>query len=417
MKRRPKLIDKWYGALPDAGRHAIDRLVERARDAGLAAYLVGGPVRDLLLGTPSLDADIVIEGDAIALARTLDGEPGVRVVTHPSFGTATLRLSGFTVDVITARRESYARPGALPLVTPSTISDDLARRDFSVNAMALRLTEPGRGELLDPHGGGHDLEARIIRALHERSFQDDATRIQRAARYEARLGFHLEPETEGWMRRDVGFFETISAARVHHELARILAEGEPERALERLQELGALTAIDHALRFERSAAKALRDLRGLAASVPRAASWAVWLWDVPTADTPRLCRRLALTKAQCEATLATPDAQAAARRLGGANLRLSEFVSTLESVPEATLWALAARSSGRVRERVVDYLLRLRRVRPRLRGDDVIALGVPRGPKVGEVLVLLRAARLDGEVRTRRDEQQLVRRFLAGHAR
>ncbi len=218
-------------------------------------YLVGGPLRDLLLDRPLIDIDIAVEGDAMALATELatlvtkqktprsarpKPPPSVRaepveaaaattpapgVVTHPRFGTATVRIPGHHIDLVTARSETYARPGALPTVRPATIEEDLLRRDFTINALALRLSSPRRGEIIDPTGGRRDLDARLIRVLHEHSFQDDATRILRGFRYATRLGFEIEPETLACIDRDLRYLDTISGARLHHEFARISRRG------------------------------------------------------------------------------------------------------------------------------------------------------------------------------------------------
>ena len=169
----------------------LESLRRRATEGRLPCYLVGGPVRDLLLGVPLRDLDVSIERDATALAAVLAEELGAKLTIHRRFGTATLTLSGEHVDLVTARKEVYPRPGALPKVSPGTIIDDLARRDFSVNAIALPLSA-ARSGVVDPHGGADDLERRIIRTLHSASFVDDPTRMMRAVRYERRLGFSLE---------------------------------------------------------------------------------------------------------------------------------------------------------------------------------------------------------------------------------
>ncbi|MFQ5925400.1 MAG: poly(A) polymerase, partial [Dehalococcoidia bacterium] len=159
---------------------------EVARTQGQKLYLVGGAVRDLILGRPNLDFDLVVEGDAPRLARQLARSSGEKVVVHRQFGTAKFHRGDLSIDLVTARSETYARPGALPKVEPGEIGDDLFRRDFSINAMAIALSPPSFGELVDPYRGRIDLEHRLIRILHQRSFIDDATRILRALRYEQR---------------------------------------------------------------------------------------------------------------------------------------------------------------------------------------------------------------------------------------
>lgn len=405
-----KLIDKLGRSLPPVARPLVVALKQAAERRGLSLYLVGGCLRDLLLGRPTLDIDLTVEGDAAALARPVAARAGLRCVVHAAFGTATIKGEGFLLDVASARSETYARPGALPAVRPGTIREDLARRDFSVNAMALALSGPQQGELIDPCGGLADLERRLVRVLHERSFVEDATRILRAVRYEVRLAFRLDERTEAGLRRDVSYLETISGARLRQELSRVLAEARPEVALRRLDELGALAAVHPALAFGHAQAEAMARLRTVAAPVP-AACWPLLLAPEASREAAvGLAGRLALTKAQAAALTAMPELRALEARLSAAGLRPSEAVEMLSPYPPAALWALAALvKSETVRERVQAYLRRWRYVKPFLDGHALLALGVPAGPAVGEALRRLRAARLDGEVRSRADEERLVR--------
>jgi len=231
-----------------AGRIAVlpgmDRLLPAL--AGLpSVYLVGGAVRDLIVGQDSVDLDLAVEGDGVSaareLARRLDGEAAV----HERFGTATVRAGELAVDLATARRESYPRPGVLPEVQPASIEEDLARRDFTVNAMAVALSEPGRGELRDPLGGFADLAVARIRVLHDRSFIDDPTRVLRAVRYEARLGFGLEHDTERLLREAAAAdaLSTISGPRVRDELMDLLREPAAPVAVGRMRDLGVAAAL------------------------------------------------------------------------------------------------------------------------------------------------------------------------------
>src|SRR3990170_7340061 len=203
--KKAKLIDKWSRALPPAGRDIVRRLCDAAQQHGARLYLAGGPVRDLLLQLPSLDADIAVEGDMPPLLTALRG---VRIVQHARFLTASVRTDGFALDLATARAETYHHPGALPTVEPASIREDLLRRDFTINAMALALTGPERGELLDPAGGERDVVSRVISVLHDESFRDDATRILRAVRYAARFAFRIEERTAKQLRSRLRYLDT-----------------------------------------------------------------------------------------------------------------------------------------------------------------------------------------------------------------
>jgi tRNA nucleotidyltransferase (CCA-adding enzyme) len=206
-----------------------------AAEMGFSLYFVGGFVRDLLLGQPNFDVDLVVEGDAIALARQLAHEKGGRVRSHARFGTAKWILDDpveygiASVDFVSARTEFYGHPTALPEVERSSIRQDLHRRDFTINTLAICL-DPGHwGELLDFYGGEEDLKQGIIRVLHSLSFVEDPTRMLRAVRFEQRLGFRIEPRTEELIDSALGLLDRVSSERIRHELYLILREEEPEK--------------------------------------------------------------------------------------------------------------------------------------------------------------------------------------------
>jgi tRNA nucleotidyltransferase (CCA-adding enzyme) len=411
MPDRAKLIDKLSGKLPAEARALFDAVVEQANRRGFRAFLVGGTVRDLLLDRDSLDVDISIEGDAVSLAREVAAATGVKLAKTTVFGTATLVGQGwgpdprgrFHLDLVSARAETYAHPGALPRVRLSTIDDDLLRRDITINSMALQLNGEAPGKLLDPTGGEADLKAGLVRVIHDKSFQDDATRILRAVRYATRFVFRLEEGTLDLLERDLRHLDRISGTRIRHELQRTFEEAEPERALSRLAVLGVLETIHPALRFPKKSADAFPRLRGLGA--PVVAGWPLLCWPSSLSELPDLIRRLAMTRAQRDALLAQIDEANLARAK-----RPSQVVHLLDGIPLPTVYAFAAVTGSEAAER---YLREWRGVRPLLRGDDAVGLGVERGPEVAEVLRELRAVRLDGDVKTRADEKEFVEAYLA----
>ena len=308
MPDRSKLIDKLSAQLPDDGRALLATVVEQASSRGVRAFLVGGTVRDLLLDRASLDVDVAIEGDAPALAQEIAAATSAKLVKTTEFGTATLISVGqgpssdstaqprrFTIDLATARAETYARPGALPKVRPSAIDDDLMRRDITINSMALQLNGAAPAKLLDPTGGEADLRAGLVRVLHDKSFQDDATRILRAVRYQARFGFRLEESTLDLLCSDVSYLDRISGTRIRHEVERVFDEAEPERPLSRLEELGVLRAIHPNLAFTPEQAAAFHHLPG---GAPSLAAWPLLCWTASAGQLPDLIRRLALTRTQ-----------------------------------------------------------------------------------------------------------------------
>ncbi len=404
--------------MPDPAREALGRAVAFAERSGLDLDLVGGGVRDLLLGAGHVDLDLVVEGDAIALASLLGEALGARVVAHPRFGTAVVQSEGLRLDFARARAERYERPGALPAVTPAGLSDDLARRDFTINAMALRLSGGHKGRLIDPHGGRDDLHRRLVRVLHDGSFQDDATRILRALRYAGRLGFALETKTQSLLERDLSYLDTISGARLRHELERI-AEEEAVAGIARLgQEFGALAAVHPSLQASERVLRALEALPDLARSRRDAVLFSLLLADAPAGDVERAIARLALTGRQMEAVRGLVALREREPALAVEGLQPSAAVALLAPAPMAAIEAFALiaerpLAAGRARR----YLAEWRFVRPRLNGRDIEALGVPRGPRVGVALALLREARLDDGTHGRDDEIELVRRQVLGERR
>ncbi|MDD5190832.1 MAG: hypothetical protein PHE50_07305 [Dehalococcoidales bacterium] len=224
-------------------------------------YLVGGAVRDLLLGLPIDDIDITVNGSAIDLAQKLALVNGGKLVIHPLFNTATLKTADATMDFAMLRTETYAKPGALPAVTPGTLEADLLRRDFTINAMAIGLNKNNYGQLVDLYDGKQDLDNGLIRVLHENSFIDDATRIWRALRYEIRLGFRIEHQTRSLMKRDARMLPTVGGFRLRHELELVLQEKEPEKILTHALTYNALHYLHPALQVDHRLTTMYRKLR------------------------------------------------------------------------------------------------------------------------------------------------------------
>jgi tRNA nucleotidyltransferase (CCA-adding enzyme) len=252
MPKQINLAGKIEKSLPAEVNVLIKKAVTAAERRNLPLYLVGGIVRDLLLGQANgnYDIDMTVEGDAVGLAVDFVAKAGGKMTAHTMFNTAKISLDKWTVDFAMARTETYARPGALPAVTPGTIETDLFRRDFTVNAMAIGLSPAHYGELYDLYGGMQDLDKKYIRVLHANSFIDDATRIWRAIRYEQRLGFRIEPDTLQLLKRDVKQMKTVGGFRLRHELELVLKEPEPEKALARADELGALRELYSSLKAD-----------------------------------------------------------------------------------------------------------------------------------------------------------------------
>ena len=340
--------------------------IEMLREAceGVPAYLVGGAVRDLLLGRPRADLDVAVEGDVRALADALGGE----IIVHERFETAAITVEGHEIDIARARAETYERPGALPTVNPAGIDEDLARRDFTVNAMAVPLE--GEGQLIDPHDGADDLAAGVLRVLHDLSFADDPTRALRAARYAARLEMELDPGTERLLRlADLG---TVSDDRVLAELARIAAEQRPSAALKLISDWGVLD---------------LGSGPRLAAALERLFSSSAEWRDFANRDTAIL---LAVAPGEHPQRLRQRAAKLARHAEPGSPAEVQ--VLAHDHIPEVLAIARAAGASW-----LDDYAARLRHVELEISGYDLVEAGVPEGPAIGLGLNAALAAKLDGE--------------------
>jgi tRNA nucleotidyltransferase (CCA-adding enzyme) len=242
-------------ALPQPLMDLVQQASRIAKEMGYSLYFVGGFVRDLLLGKPHLDIDLVVEGDAIALAERLSEEVGGRVHSHDRFGTAKLILEGEErvvpfIDFVTARREFYEYSTALPQVERSSIKQDLYRRDFTINTMAISLDEDSFGDLLDYYGGERDLQESLIRVLHNLSFIEDPIRMLRAVRLEQRLGFRIEEMTEELISDALAWLDRVSGERIRQELDALFEEEEPQKPLRRLAELGVLNQIHPLLSWD-----------------------------------------------------------------------------------------------------------------------------------------------------------------------
>ncbi len=413
---------------------ALIRLVKmEAERLDLPLYLVGGSVRDLLLGRMINDFDLTVEGEASKLAESMLRKYAGRVVFHSRFGTATWTLDEMTfkrldvpmlgatgfppfLDFISARVETYSQPGALPTVKPSTIDDDLRRRDFSINAMALRLDGRFWGHLHDPLGGRSDLEHKRIRVLHDKSFIDDPTRMLRAVRYAARYGLDIEPGTLNLINEDSReVLSRLSGERLRHEIDLMYEETDPSSMLRRAEELDLLRPIHPSLlnaNFQLPFLEVLSSEFG-EFTIPdimnfkRTLGWILWLMPLSEYDIELVAKRLDFP------TLLAKSARAASALVRWlptlVESKPSQWTFYLEQLPSIAVYAVyLVRREPALR----DFLISWRNIKPSITGDDLKARGLEPGPKFAEILRHLRAARLDGDVINKEEELKLLERLL-----
>ena len=430
-------LDDVLRSLPPEALGLVELVLSAAKECSARIYLVGGPVRDLLLDREILDVDLIVEmaaskgkgSPASRVARSLHAAD-VKIREHGRFGTVTLETADARLDLASVRRERYGRPGALPIVERGTLEEDLRRRDFSVNALAIELTTADRSrpiEVIDVAGGLGDLADRSLRVLHMRSFHDDPTRALRAARLAQRLGFSLSRSSRSALRdalRD-GVFGAVSGDRLRREIQKCFTDASlglnPATALRLLADWHVLAALEPGLELPREAVAPLRRLGRAIADPPwrgpRARPWlsglALWLAPSPPALRKRTLERFSVRGDQARRIADFPktakrrlDALSKARGRGAVD-------AVLAGIDEDELNAVHSLASPALRRRILRWAAEDRGRRLPVGGDELVALGLS-GASVGRVLSRIRAAYLDGEVANREEAvalaQELARR-------
>lgn len=435
--RRAEIQEQLRKALPVPLLNLLWQARDVANQMGHSLYVVGGFVRDLMLGMPTLDLDLVVEGDAVSVARELARQLKGRVRSHSRFGTAKILLDGTegtslpaSLDFVTARTEFYQHPTALPEVERSSIKQDLYRRDFTINTMAICLDGDRYGELLDYYGGERDLRDGLVRVLHIFSFVEDPTRIMRAIRLEQRLGFRLETRTAELVADALELLQRVSGERLRHELELILVERSPGMAVRRLGELGVLRCLEPGLEYD----------EWLARKVESSVAWHQNQASTPQPEAERAMVRIEqrdlllalltyrLDKGQLDRFLTrlrfglearkflteVHELRTLAHRLDKQELKPSRVYRLLEGYSPAAVAAFClALDSEVARQHVRLYLERLRWVRTLVGGEFLKGLGVQPGPLYGRVLDRLLFARLDGRIQTLREEEAMARRLVS----
>lgn len=402
-----------------------------AEEMNFSAFVVGGFVRDLLLGAENLDIDIVIEGNAIEFARRLAKEFCGCYVCHKRFGTATVFFPGgkFKIDVAMTRTEIYEQPAALPTVKFGPIDNDLFRRDFTINAMAFKLSRHEFGKLLDPFEGRRDLKEGRIRALHDLSFVDDPTRIFRAVRFEQRFDFRIEPHTGALIKKAVGLkmVDRAQKQRIREEMIAILSEEKPLKAVRRLSELNELRFISPSLKLTKSVvslfgsvdetlawydAARLKRRRGLN-------RWLIYLGalldELRLAEVRKICDEFVFMKADCAKLISyKKTAEKTLLFLSKKErLRPSQIYDCLEGLSTEALLLMMAESGFRTaKRRIMDYLTKYVSIKLSVRGDDFTRKGMLPGPHFGQALKRTLRAKLDSKLKTKAEELDFAMRHF-----
>jgi tRNA nucleotidyltransferase (CCA-adding enzyme) len=431
-QRQREIAQRIEAALPGPLLDLLQLVSERAQEMGYPLYVVGGFVRDLLLGEPNLDMDLVVEGDAIEFAREVAVQVEARTRSHRRFGTAKIILEDReamygipSLDFATARLEFYAHSAALPEIERSSIRADLHRRDFTINTLAIRLDSGHYGQLFDFYGGEQDLKDGLVRVLHSLSFIEDPTRIMRAARFEQRLGFAIEQRTAELIDSALPMLSRVSGERIRHELYLTLREPEPERVLCRLDDLHVLAQIHPRLTCMEDTWKLFAALRE---------TMLEGRWDVPPDERDRPAPRLYLALLTYQLPRAELEALADRLKIYRDDLVLLRQVADLREReteldhPDLSNREIAAllryagtpalmiqwicTGSERGRRRLWRYESDLRHIQPVVDGAYLKSLGLKPSPLFSELLSAVRGARLDGLISTEEEEKALIAEML-----
>jgi tRNA nucleotidyltransferase (CCA-adding enzyme) len=422
------------GRLPQERRSLLRELGNLADEGGVSLYLVGGVVRDLLLKRVNWDLDLTVEGNGIAFARLVADRYGAGLAVFERFATARLVFpDGLKMDIATTRRESYAQPAILPTVQPASIEEDLSRRDFSINAIAVQLNPRQFGCVLDPYGGQRDLRARTIRVLHVGSFQDDPTRLFRAIRFEQRFGFRLERTTLRLLAQaaSTNLIQQLSGPRLKNEILLLFAEHDPVRAIARLGQLKLLRFLHRRLCYT-------KNVKRVVTAVPRALAWwarrfpdsvidrpIVYLMALSNESSPvvvaAMIRRLALSRVQARSVRAGGSLvdRALKRLTNKGTVRPSQVYRLLADLSDEALVLLLAKQVSAqhgmrvslLKRHLVAYA-RNRAIKTALTGRDLQAMGLKPGPQYKTILGKLLDARIDGMITTQVEERIFVQKQL-----
>ena len=394
--------------LPKDLRDILDQISALAAKEGLRVYLVGGLVRDLILGRDIFDLDIVVESDAIAFAQKFAAGANGEFGRHHVFGTAWVKTAGHKLDFATARKEIYSHPGALPKVSPSRLSDDLFRRDFTINAMAVSINQDDYGRLLDMNAGRSDLKTGSLRVLHDKSFIDDPTRIMRAVRFQTRFGFKLQERSAFLLKSALkqNALSWVNPHRLRDELILMLQEPDPPVCMKALASFKIWTTLDPGLKVGASqialaeqARKAMADYERRHLRHRRLDSWLLYFgaatWGLSQERLSALCDRLGLKKGEKIRLVSLRQASRRLNRLGQ-SLKPHQIYDILNPLSFETIVFLRALSPrGKARDNIERFFKRLAHVRLKVTGDDLKKLGLEPSRQYSRIFKILLRRKLD----------------------
>ncbi len=420
-------MERYFKKLP----HKILKLIyiasQIARRCGCDAYLVGGFVRDLVLGVPNLDLDVTIEGDALNFAVNLARHLNARLLRHRRFKTATVTtFEKIKIDIATARKESYQSPASLPLVEAGNIKDDLKRRDFSINTLAIRIYPKRDLKMIDFFNGRGDLRKKKIRILHDLSFIDDPTRILRAIRFEQRYNFKIETHTLKLLKKanDLDMLNKVNPHRLKDEIVLIFKEGYPIKYIKRIKDLIGFSFITPKLGlnkkkivFFNSIQKTLGWFKKEFPHRRALDSWLVYfiglVSDLKTKDVHTICRKFAFSRGETKRILSYREEVKTLETRLKKRLSASLLYRLLEPLSYEVILLIRAHSPNLTLHKNIDDFLKIYNgMRLHVTGHDLVRLGIPVGPDYKKLFTKTLYARLDNKIRTKNDEIEFIKKLV-----
>ena len=403
-------LESW---LPSIQISNLKKASEIASKHGVLLYLVGGTVRDILLDIPFSDIDIsMLNADhnfPRLLAKGLAGE----IISTSQFGTSKLLIKNDIIDLATARNEKYEQPGALPTVCSGNIREDMARRDFTVNAIAVSLSLDSWGNVFDPFKGIKDVRDKQIRTLHAKSFIDDPTRIFRAIRYAERLSFKVESNTISELNKNVRYLDFVKGDRIRHEMEKIFQEDQAIAILTKAQNLRVLSTVHNSLRLKESLLKKLDQTIIEGTSKRSLIFLSLLAHESSPIQRSGIMGRLNLDTKTRKIVNDTSVAHVLLRDLTSPDTRYSQYHKVLGPLDSIAIEACLFAISDQLTElKLKTYLEDKRHTTTILKGKDLVKLGIPEGPQIGRILEKLLLAKMDEQITTREEEVAFTRELI-----
>lgn len=422
-------MKEYLEKLPQEIKDLIYRAGKVASQNNMHAYLVGGFVRDLILGSKNLDLDIVVEGNGISFAEDLAGIFKAKLIRHRRFGTATLIIPKphLKIDIATSRKEFYPQPAHLPVVTSGSLKDDLFRRDFTINAMAVSIGARDFGKLIDFFNGNDDLENKKIRVLHKLSFIDDPTRILRAVRFEQRYNFRIEPDTLAFLKAAVKnkLLNRVQPQRLRDELILMLKEDSSLKQVRRLKELAGFSFINSGVSVSRRTYNLLRVLGKqinwfgkLYSRRRQLDTWLIYFFglidSLRLSEVKSICKRYVFSKGEKKRILSFKKVNPKFMwELSQSGIKPAQIFSLLEPLSYEVILTIKAKyKNPNIQKRIKDFFGIYNDMRLYIRGDDLHRLGLAPGPYYKKIFTKVLNAKLNGRVKTEEEEIALIKKLI-----